>query len=54
MRAKSAHFVMRDYINAGLLTGAITVLPVTAGVGAVCGTLGAVLQKRIPFKGTGV
>lgn len=44
----STFHTMRDYINAGLLRGVITVLPVIAVVGAVCGTLGAALQKLIP------
>ncbi len=35
---------MREYINAGSLSGAIFVLPVIAGVGAACGTLGASVQ----------
>ena len=45
----STFHTMRDYINAGLLTGAVTVLPVMAGVGAAGGTLGAALRKLIPF-----
>jgi hypothetical protein len=45
----STFHTMRDYINAGLLSGVVTVLPVMAAVGAGCGTLGAALRKLIPF-----
>lgn len=41
---------MRDYINAGLLSGALAGLPLSAGIGAACGTLGAALQKLTNFK----
>ena len=45
-----SHFqMMREYINAGLLSGAIFVLPVIGGVGAVCGTVGASVQKLTAF-----
>lgn len=49
----STYHSMRDYINAGLLWGVVTVLPVMAAVGAVCGTLGAALQKLTNFKRSG-
>jgi hypothetical protein len=45
----STFHTMRYYINAGLLTGVVIVLPVMAGAGAACGTLGAALRKLIPF-----
>ncbi len=45
----STFHTMRDYINAGLLSGVIVVLPVMAAVGAACGTLGAALRKLLPF-----
>jgi hypothetical protein len=48
----STFHTMRDYINAGLLAELITGLPIMAGVGALCGTLGAALRKLIPFRGS--
>jgi len=49
-----SHFqTMREYINAGLLSGAIFVLPAVGGVGAVCGTLGASVRKLTPFSRLG-
>jgi len=45
-----SHFqTMRDYVNNGLLWGTITVLPVMAVVGAVCGTIGASVSKLLSF-----
>ena len=45
----STFHTMRDYINAGLLRGTVSVLPVIVVAGAVCGTLGGALRKLIPF-----
>ncbi len=45
----STFHTMRDYINDGLLSGTVSVLPVMAVVGAICGTLGAALRKLTPF-----
>lgn len=39
----SAFHTMRDYINAGLLRGTVSVLPMIVVVGAVCGTLGSLI-----------
>jgi hypothetical protein len=39
----STFHTMRDYINDGLLRGTVSVLPVIAVVGAMCGTLGALI-----------
>lgn len=41
---------MRDYINANVLAGMQAGLPLSASIGAACGTLGAALGKLITFK----
>jgi len=47
----STFHTMRDYINAGLLSGVVAVLPLMAGVGAACGTAGAALRKLLQSRG---
>jgi hypothetical protein len=37
----------RDYVNQGNLLGFATVLPVTAAVGAACGTIGGLIGDRL-------
>jgi hypothetical protein len=46
-RAQNTFTNMRDYINDGLLRGAVVVLPVVAVAGGVLGAIASLLRRRL-------